>query len=126
MNSATLKKKVLIVEDEAISAMALEFTLERMGYEVSGIVDTGEEAVTHCAKHKPDLVLMDTHLRTAMTGVQAANQIWRLEAIQSVFVSAYNANEIQESFCDAYPLVNLVKPVLDEDLKRVFSQVFND
>ena len=121
-----MKKKILIVEDEAISAMALEFTLERMGYEVSGIVDTGEEAITHSAKYKPDLVLMDTHLSTAMSGVQAANQIWRLEAIRAVFISAYNATEMQEAFCDAYPLLNLVKPVLDEDLKRVFAQVFDE
>ncbi len=120
-----MKKRILIVEDEAISAMALEFTLQRMGYEVSGIVDTGEDAVTHAATHKPDLVLMDTQLRTDMTGVEAANQIWRLAQVRSVFISAYNAVDIQREYAGAQPFINLVKPILDEDLGRVFSELFN-
>ena len=116
--------KILIVEDEAISAMALEFTLERMGYEVSGIVDTGEDAVAHAAKQKPDLVLMDTVLKTDMSGIEAANQIWRSTGIRSIFLSAYDAAEIQSEYAGAEPFINLVKPILDEDLEQVFDRVF--
>lgn len=120
-----MKKRILIVEDEAISAMALEFTLERMGYEVSGIVDTGEDAVAHAARKKPDLVLMDTALKTEMSGIEAANEIWQSTGIRSIFLSAYDATEIQSEYAGAEPFLNLVKPILDEDLEQVFNQVFD-
>lgn len=117
-------KKLLIVEDQAISAMALRATVERMGHRVTGVVDTGEDAIRHAAEHRPDLILMDTRLLTAMTGVEAANTIWHEHGIRSVFVSAYNATEIQGDYRGGEPFMLLVKPVLEEDLEAVIDRLF--
>ena len=67
--------RILIVEDEAITALDERETLEEMGYEVVGIVDTGEAAIEKTGELQPDVVLMDITLKTEMTGQEAAWQI---------------------------------------------------
>lgn len=115
--------KILIVEDEAISAMALRYTIEHLGCEVVDVVDTGEAAIQAAAEHRPDLVLMDTRLRTTMTGVEAANTIWEQLQIRSVFVSAYSAEEIEKDYNGSLPFTLLMKPVLEGDLARLVEQL---
>lgn len=114
---------VLIVEDEAISAIALRYTIEHLGCSVVDIVDTGEAAIHAAAEHRPDLVLMDTRLRTRMTGVEAANTIWEQLQIRSVFISAYSAAEIEKDYHGALPFTLLMKPVLEGDLEQLIEQL---
>jgi two-component system, response regulator PdtaR len=116
-----MRINILIVEDEAISALALKFTVERLGCAVVGVVDTGEAAIQAAAEHRPDLILMDTRLRTRMTGVEAANTIWKQLQIRSVFISAYSAAELEKDYHSAMPFTLLVKPVLEEDLEQLIN-----
>jgi DNA-binding response OmpR family regulator len=51
-------KKVLIADDEPNIVTALEFLLQRNGYEVY-IARNGEGALKLVEEHKPDLVLLD-------------------------------------------------------------------
>ena len=53
-----MAKRVLIVDDEANIVTALEFLLEKRGYEVKVAVN-GEEALAAVEAFKPDLVLLD-------------------------------------------------------------------
>ncbi len=117
--------KILIVEDEAISALALKYTVERLSCAVVGVVDTGEAAIKAATEHRPDLVLMDSRLRTRMTGVEAANVIWEQLQIRSVFISAYSAAELEKDYRSAMPFTLLVKPVLEEDLEQLIKSLFD-
>ena len=108
--------KILIVEDEAISAMVLKCVVERLGCTVVGVVDTGEAAIRVAAKHRPDLILMDTRLRFKMTGVEAANTIWEQLQIRSVFITAYSAAELEKDYRGTLPFILLEKAVLEGDL----------
>jgi DNA-binding response OmpR family regulator len=53
-----MAKKVLIADDEPNIVTALEFLLQRNGYEVY-IARDGERALQLVEEHKPDLVLLD-------------------------------------------------------------------
>jgi CheY-like chemotaxis protein len=117
--------KILIVEDEAISALALKYTVERLGCTVVGVVDTGEAAIQAAAEQRPDIVLMDTRLRTRMSGVEAANIIWAQGQIRSIFISAYSAAELEKDYRGALPFTLLVKPVLEEDLEQLINKLFH-
>jgi CheY-like chemotaxis protein len=117
--------RILIVEDEAISAMALKYTVERLGCTVVGIVDTGEAAIQTASEQRPDLILMDTRLRTSMSGVEAANVIWKRIQIRSIFISAYSPAELEKDYRGALPFILLVKPVLEEDLERLIKKLFD-
>jgi len=51
-------KKILIVDDEPNIVTALEFLLQRSGYEVL-LAQDGEAALRQVEQHAPDLVLLD-------------------------------------------------------------------
>jgi DNA-binding response OmpR family regulator len=53
-----MAKKILIADDEPNIVTALEFLLERAGYEVRTAVN-GDEALAAIAQDPPDLVLLD-------------------------------------------------------------------
>jgi CheY-like chemotaxis protein len=115
--------KILIVEDEAIAALALRLAVERMGHEVVADVDSGEAAVASAERHRPDLVLMDTRLRGTLNGVEAANTIWAEQGIRSVFISAHDARTLEAEYSGGEPFLALVKPVMDEDLADLLRRI---
>ena len=53
-----MSKKILIADDEPSIVAALEFLLQRNGYEVH-VARDGEEALRLVGAHDPDLVLLD-------------------------------------------------------------------
>ena len=64
--------QVLVVEDDNIIAMDIKSRLQALGYAVSAVVFSGQEAIEKAAETQPDLVLMDIRLRGHMDGVEAA------------------------------------------------------
>ncbi|MFH0787091.1 MAG: response regulator [Pseudomonadota bacterium] len=67
------KKKIVIVEDEAIIALDLKSNLERLGYTVLATVNSGEKALELIEQDQPDLVLMDIILQGKMDGIEATD-----------------------------------------------------
>ena len=53
-----MSKKILIADDEPSIVAAVEFLLQRDGYEVH-VARNGEEALKQVEAHNPDLVLLD-------------------------------------------------------------------
>ncbi len=69
------KKRILIVEDQGITALDEEQIMRGLGYEVTGIAMTGEAAVEQAGRDRPDLVLMDIILAGEMDGRESALKI---------------------------------------------------
>src|SRR5207302_6987906 len=67
--------RILVVEDEAITAADLQDRLVQLGYEIAGWAVTGADAVKLARSEQPDLVLMDIRLKGRMTGIEAAREI---------------------------------------------------
>ena len=113
MNTA----RILIVEDDAILVNHLEQTLIQIGYQVSGLAATGEAAIELALAQKPDAILMDIHLRSAMTGIQAAAEIHRQLDTPIIYLTAYTDDELlqQAKLTGAYAY--LAKPVRDRELR---------
>ena len=91
------KRTVLLVEDEAIIALAEKQLLQKAGYEVIHAV-SGEKAV-HCAaddNSEIDLVLMDIDLGRGIDGTEAALQILRLRDVPIVFLSSHTEQDYVE------------------------------
>lgn len=57
----TMTKSILIVEDEPNIGMALEYMMQREGYELRRVAD-GEAALAAVAERAPDLILLDVML----------------------------------------------------------------
>ncbi len=67
--------KVLVVEDEIIVAKDIEETLQNLGYSVTGIARSAEEAIELSERTEPEIVLMDIMLEGKMDGTEAAKVI---------------------------------------------------
>ncbi len=50
------KKKILIVEDERITAEDLKMTLQNLGYDISGIASSSDTFYAYIQNDTPDLV----------------------------------------------------------------------
>ena len=111
------EKSVLIVEDEIVLALGMEYSLEEFGYEVSGIETTAEGAISHVFENKPDIVLMDIKLKGIQTGIDAAKQIWNSSKIPVVFLTSYSDDKTIKNAMDSEPYGYLLKPCRDEELK---------
>jgi len=111
------KAKILIVEDERIIALEMRHKLESMGYDVSAIVSSGEEAVRKAEELHPDLVLMDIILQGEMDGVEAACQIKNRFGIPVVYVTANVSDARLEDITRSEPFGCLFKPFEDMELQ---------
>lgn len=110
------KPRILIVEDESIVAKDLELTLEGMGYVVSGVVASGEEAVRRAEEDRPDLVLMDIVLQGGMDGIEAADGIRSGLNIPAIYITAHADEELLERAKLTEPFGYLLKPFKDGEL----------
>jgi transcriptional regulator with GAF, ATPase, and Fis domain/DNA-binding NarL/FixJ family response regulator len=111
------KVKILIVEDEAIIAMEIESQLQSLGYEVTSIVDTGENAIGKAGEDKPDLILMDIRIKGEMDGIDAAQVIWSLFAIPIVFTTAHLDKQRIEDTQITVPFGHVLKPIQERELR---------
>ena len=68
--------RILVVEDEFITATDIQIALVGMGYDVPALVDNGEEAIRKAGELHPTLILMDIGLAGKMSGIEAAKQIY--------------------------------------------------
>jgi CheY-like chemotaxis protein len=108
---------VLVVEDEPISAMALQESLERMGHDVPAVVDSGDGVVGAAVAHRPDLVIMDINLRSFIDGVDAAERLRMVSEAPVIYLTAYPSRGSQDRALRTRPAAYLIKPV-DEVLLR--------
>jgi len=91
-------KTLLLVEDEALIALAEQRSLQREGYRVVH-VSTGEDAVRYveneCSHDRGhvDLVLMDIDLGPGIDGTEAARRILERRNVPLVFLSSHTEKE---------------------------------
>ena len=112
-----IRKKILVAEDEFITTAALKVSLEQMGFEVVGTVDTGEGAVKAAAELKPDLILMDIILKGDMTGITAAGIIKQQQDIPVVYFTAHSDDVTIASALETEPFGYILKPFDERNMK---------
>ena len=108
--------RIMIVEDEPVTATVLERTLSRSGYSVAGVAASGQDAIERTGRVKPDLVLMDIHLEGPIDGIEAAKQIRTRFGIPIIYLTGYaDANSVQRAMATG-PESYLLKPIRKEEL----------
>ncbi len=110
------RPRILVVEDEAVVAIDVRGHLERLGYEVVAVADSGEEACRLAAELAPDLVLMDVRLRGEMDGVEAGGQIRDELGLPVIYLTAYADEETLGRAKATGPHGYVLKPFDERDL----------
>ena len=112
---------ILIVEDEAVTAMALKRSLTNMGYSICGVFPTGEQAVQKAAELNPDLILMDIKLAGKMTGINAAAEIRATSTVPVIYLTAFSDDRVVNAAKVTGPFGYILKPVREQELKTTIE-----
>jgi CheY-like chemotaxis protein len=117
------KKKILIVEDETLTAMMLETYIEKMGHISAGFYATGEDAVRGARTEKPDLIFMDFRLSGKMDGMEAARLINLERRTPIVIMSGYTEGIVFEQTSGFKPAAFLPKPINLVDVDGILQSI---
>jgi len=104
------KARIQIVEDDRLTAEDIKSSLEALGYEVTGIVAYGEQAVERVAADRPDIVLMDIVLRGEVDGIEAASRVRSQYDTPVIFLTAFSEEEMLQRARLVEPYGYIIKP----------------
>ncbi len=112
---------ILVVEDESIVAKDIQICLKKLGYEVVGIVASGEDAVEKAKEMEPDLIMMDIMLKGEMSGIDAASIIRKTQDIPVIFLTAYTDRDTVDRAKESEPFGYIIKPFKEIDIQTAIE-----
>jgi two-component system, LytTR family, response regulator LytT len=112
---------ILVVEDESIVAKDIQVCLRKLGYDVVGIVSSGEEAVLKAEEFDLDLVMMDIMLKGEMSGIEAADIIRKKKSIPVIFLTAYTDRNTVDKAKETEPYGYIIKPFKEIDIQTAIE-----
>ncbi len=98
----------------------LYVTNQPLGYEVTGILPRGEEAIVHVEENQPDIILLDINLKGKMDGIETAASLQQ----KNIPVIYLTANSDEATFNRAKhtrPAAFITKPFKQLDLQRAIE-----
>ena len=107
---------IVIAEDEKIIALDLSNTLQKLGYNVSGIAETGKDVIDMVEKYNPKLIMMDIMLEGDMTGIEAADIIAQNYGLPVVYLTALTDEETLQKAKRSNPFGYVLKPYDEKTL----------
>ena len=107
--------RILLVEDEVITAMQMKAELQREGFTILKFV------TDYASREKPGLLLMDINLAGKMDGIDAASRIRAIYPVSVIFISGYDDADLKKRAETASPVRYLVKPVRTAELAPIID-----
>ena len=115
------KIHILIVEDDMIIGNHISIVLAQAGYEVMGIMPSGESALVQIEATPPDLILMDISLKGELDGIETAKYIKDNFGIPLIFLTANSDQSTFKRAKEARPLAFIAKPFNATSLVRAIE-----
>ena len=117
--------KIVIVEDDPILCDLLKIRLAKLGYSVTGMYATGEDAIRAISEHTPDLVIMDVTLVGKMDGIETAQQIQKHCPIPVVYLTGSTDQQTFERAKITEESEYVIKPFSDSDLHIAIEMAYH-
>lgn len=114
--------QILVVEDEAITALDIKFQLEDAGYTVF-VADNASDAYDICEKENIDLVVADINIKGDVDGIEMAENLSQKD-IKIVFLSA-NPNNVDIHLKNDEDPIYVKKPINISDFIEIINDLFN-
>ena len=125
----TIKKKILLIDDDKDFLMATKLILENSGYEVF-LAEDGKSGVEMVKSVSPDLTITDMMMETWGEGFTVVTKIRSTEAGKNMPLIMLSGVDLQgpyQSFepSEEFPKVNMVlhKPVKADDLLKYVEKL---
>ncbi len=112
-----MQARILIVEDERITAEDLRDILTDLGYLVVDVVSSGPEAIRRAEESPLDLALMDIHIKGEMDGTEVAHILRSRFNVPVIYLTAHADSETLNRAKLAQPLGYITKPFQEPELR---------
>ena len=119
--------KILILEDDSVSALLLQRALEKNSHQIIGIADTGEKALEILEGNPADIVMMDINLAGDLDGIRTTEIVNEKYDIPVVYLSASSDAETLNKVVGTNPSAYVIKPFNIRELNMVIElAIFKD
>jgi DNA-binding response OmpR family regulator len=112
-----LVKRILIVEDEPLTAFDNETTLTDAGYQVVGTTDSYDKAIAMLDSDEIDLILSDVRLASQQTGIDLARAA-KEHGVPTLFATGHPYPE-----AETVAVGCLMKPYTERQLKGAIETI---
>lgn len=118
MMTMTRMLRIVVADDEIDIRDYLEAILPRLGHEVVGLAENGQQLVQLCQSEHPDLVITDV-MMPEMDGLEAADQIAKSQSVPIIILSSHQRDDsVQNPLIVEY----LLKPVSMAELSDAIDR----
>jgi PAS domain S-box-containing protein len=111
-----MPERILIVEDERITAEDIRDILTASGYMITAIVSDSTDVIREAETNPPDLALMDVRIKGELDGTETARILMERFDIPVVYLTAHADRETLARAKWAKPLGYIVKPFQESEL----------
>jgi diguanylate cyclase (GGDEF)-like protein len=123
--AAKVKSRALIIEDDKDTASLFSHILEFIGF-TTDIVQSGEKALAKLRHHTPDIVLLDIHLSSNVSGLNILDYIRRSKRLQNSRIIVITGHpNLVDTIGNKADLV-LLKPVSAKQLSTMVLRLCPD
>lgn len=118
--------KILLLENEEMSAMLLSMMLAESGYEVKKASTIAEARLIISTKFIPDLLISDWRIEDEITADVFAHELSNINPeVIIIFISGMEADEIKKCSSGLNVASIFTKPADFDDVLKVVQQLFN-
>ncbi len=104
------KYSILIVEDDEITSLNLNMSLQKNGYNVVSMCDNAEDAKNKIVSCNPDIILIDISLQESNDGIKLAKTIRKKYNLPFIYLTSYTDDDIISQAKSTEPYGYIVKP----------------
>jgi DNA-binding response OmpR family regulator len=104
------KNRVVIVEDDEITSLNLNMSLQKQGYSVIAICNNAQEAQQKIETNTPDIILIDISLQDSSDGIELAKNIKEISNTPFIYLTSYSDDDIITQAKLTEPYGYIVKP----------------
>jgi PAS domain S-box-containing protein len=109
--------RILIVDDDVLTALALQMVVTSMGHECLDICRDSESAIAAAAKIRPDIALVDINIEGQIDGVDTAEILYSRYNVHVLFITAYSDEATLLRVKSSHPFGYILKPYTDQNVR---------
>jgi len=104
------KPKIMIVEDDDITSLNLNMSLQKQGYSVVAVCDNATQAINKISITNPDIIILDISLDKSNDGIELAKTIKEDHNLPFIYLTSYSDNDIITQAKETEPYGYILKP----------------
>lgn len=114
--------RVLIIEDDMILALSLEIMLKKLGFNHIKKTHSGEKALEAMVGFEPELLLVDIHLGSGISGIEVVKKIHLKRNTPVVYITGNSDDYHRKLASETNYLAYMIKPITFTELKHALEE----